>query len=114
MSGAKKKAARKAAENGVKKEKIYTLSESQITALKESATRDAVGTAFIMMLGLPCMSLRDKFDFGKTRMDRFAEGVLSYYESFNQGYITLEDCVKTIKEETGIDIEVRFRGGRVV
>ena len=56
------------------------------------------------MLGLPVMVLHDKFGFGPVRCERFTDAVLELYDSFEKGYVSLEDIHKTLKEETGITI----------
>lgn len=51
------------------------------------------------------MVLHDKFGFGPVRCERFTDAVLDLYESFDKGYVTLEDIHGALKEETGITIE---------
>ena len=97
---------------GVKNtEKIYTLNESQIKRLKDDAAKEAIDTAFILMLGLPVMILHDKYSLlmkrevdGKCREERFTDLLLDLYDSFDKGYLKLDDILKCIKEECGIDI----------
>ena len=50
------------------------------------------------------MILHDKFGFGLVRCERFTDAVLELYDSFEKGYVSLEDIHKTLKEETGITI----------
>lgn len=100
---------------GIKqKTKTYTLTDVQIRQLKEKARKDAIDTAFILMLSIPTMALRDKFGFGKTRLERFTDATLDLYTAFNEDYVTLEDLVNTLKEETGITLsynDIEVRGG---
>lgn len=85
-------------------EPTFTLKLSDIERMKKEAADEAISKEFVLMLGLPCMSLRDKFGFGKLRMCRFIDAVFSYYDSFNEGNVTLEDCLDCLKEETGTSI----------
>ena len=64
----------------------------------------AADKAFLLMLGLPVMVLHDKFGFGPVRCERFTDAVLELYDSFEKGYVSLEDIHLTLKEETGITI----------
>ena len=57
-----------------------------------------------MLLGL--MALRDEFDFGKVRMERFVDKMHDLLDSYNRGYISVLDLHDTIKEETGLDIKI--------
>lgn len=111
MSGAKKKAKKKSEQP---KEKVYTLTESQITQMKQDATDEAMGQALILMLSIPCMVMRDKHGYGKKRMSQYVDDVLDYWDSFNKGYISFEDCVKCLKEETGIDLIEEGKAKRLI
>lgn len=91
---------------GVKqKVATYNLSKDQIEALKKDAVEKASEQAFILMLGIPLIVMRDEFGFGKRRLEHIAERMLSHYEAFEQGYVTLDDIKTTIEEETGIIIK---------
>ena len=88
----------------VKKEPTINIKYSDIQKMKEEAMNKAVDTAFILMLGLPVLVLRDNWGFGKVRLERFIDQVIDMYEAFNEGYLTLDDIQKVIEEETGIEI----------
>ena len=91
--------------SGVKqKVRTYTLTDAQIQQIKTDAVREATSNAFTLLLGLPLITLHDKFGFGKVRLERFMDELLKQYESFDAGYITLNDLIETIKEETGVSI----------
>lgn len=60
MSGAKKKAARKAQEALNPKKRVYNLTEDDIARIKQDATNEALNKAFVLMLGIPAKVLRDK------------------------------------------------------
>ena len=94
-----------------KTKKTYTLTQGQIGEIKKQAADEAIHAAFILMCGLPLMALRDKFGFGKTRLERFSDALLDLYDSFDKGYITLEDLHKTIYEETGVKIKKKKKRG---
>ncbi|MBU5627719.1 hypothetical protein KQI82_12445 [Oscillibacter sp. MSJ-2] len=93
----------------VKKEAVWNIKASDIQKMKRDASRDAANLAFSMMLGLPVMVLHDKFGFGPVRCERFTDAVLELYDSFEKGYVSIEDIHGTLKEETGITIEPELR-----
>ena len=94
-----------------KAQKTYNITQGHLNEIKKAATNEATEVAFILMLGLPLMALRDKFGFGKVRLERFSDAVLDLYESFYEEYFTLDDIRKTIYEETGVKItEVKRHG----
>lgn len=90
-----------------KKEKTYLLKNDTLTTIKEESTKKAVNTAFTLMLGIPLMVLRDKYGFGKKRLEDFINFAIDLYDSFDKEYVTLEDLHQTIYEETGVKIEMR-------
>lgn len=59
-------------------------------------------TAFLL-LGI--MALRNKFDFGSARIERWIDEINDLRDSYEKGYISVQGLQKTIKEETGIEIK---------
>lgn len=95
--------------NSVKsKEPIYNLTYSQIESIKRNATEEAVRKlvpfATAKNFYFSMMILRDKYGFGKKRLGDFMEYMANLYESFGDGYLSLEDMEETIFEETGVRI----------
>ena len=113
MSGAKKKAERKAQEALQPKKRVYTLTEDDIARIKQDATNEALNKAFVLMLGIPSMVLRDKFGYGSVRLERFTDRCFDYYDSFQKGDITLQDCLDCLKEECGISIVEKAKQRRL-
>lgn len=93
----------------VKKEPVVNIKASDVQKMKLDASKEAAEKAFLLMLGLPVMALHDKFGFGPVRCERFTDAVLDLYDSFDKGYITLEDIHRTLKEESGITIERKVK-----
>lgn len=86
------------------KPKTYVLTDQQIAKLKADAVKEASERAFIAMLGIPMLTLRDEFDFGRIRLERFMERLLGKYKCFDEGYVGLEELKQAIKDETGVKI----------
>lgn len=89
----------------VKPEPVINVKSSDIKHIKEQATHEAVDKAFLLMLGLPMLVLRDKYGFGKVRCERFIDQVLDLYDSFNKDYVTLDDIHKALWDEAGVKLE---------
>ena len=98
---------RKAAKAGlpVKKEPVVNIKAADVQKMKQDASKEAADKAFLLMLGLAVMVLHVKFGFGPVRCERFTVAVLDLYDSFEKGYVTLDDIHGTLKEECGITIE---------
>lgn len=67
----------------------YNLTDRQITGIKQAATEEAAKRAFIMMIGIPILVLKDHFGQlirkeygGKTREQRFLDWCVEMYRSF--------------------------------
>lgn len=89
----------------VKPEPVINMKVSDVQRITKETTNKAVDQVFLLMLGLPALVLRDKWGFGKVRSERFIEQVLDLYNSFEQGYLTLEDIKECLWDEAGIKIE---------
>ena len=48
--------------------------------------------------------LHDKHGFGKKRLEKVSSQINDLMDSYNKGYINLEDLNSTLHEETGINI----------
>lgn len=95
----------------VQKEPVINVKASDIQAIKQQATTNAADTAFLLMLAIPVMVIHDKYPQlmrrevdGKPRAERFADLCLDLYDSFNKGYVTLDDLANCLWEEAGIKL----------
>jgi hypothetical protein len=89
-----------------KKEKtpVYNLTWEQIEQLKKDAAKEAIGSVIELTLGLPAMVLKDKYGFGKKRLPEFLDHVVDLYESYEMGYLTLQDIRDALWEEGGYKV----------
>ena len=94
-----------------KKQKTYTLTQAQIDQMKKEVSMEATKKAFIMMMGFPLLTLRDKFGFGKERLNRFMDKMLDLYEAYEMDYVDLDDLNDTIMKETGVTL-IKKREGK--
>ena len=94
-----------------KAQKTYTLTQAQIDQMKKEVSMEATKKAFIMMMGFPLLTLRDKFGFGKERLNRFMDKMLDLYEAYEMDYVDLDDLNDTIMKETGVTL-IKKREGK--
>lgn len=92
-----------------KKEKTptYNFTWEQIQQLKKEAAKEAVSEVIELTLGIPAMVLKDKYGFGKKRLPEALDHMVDLYESYEMGYLTLQDIRKALWEEGGYKIEKR-------
>lgn len=89
------------------KPRTYVLTDDQIEKIKRDAAHEATHKAFVMFLSIPVMVLHDKFGFGKTRLSRFMDYVLIWFESVYDNETQLRELIKVAEEECGIQITDR-------
>lgn len=87
-----------------KKVARYNLTWNQIEDIKRKATSEAMDFAFKQMMLLPLMVLRDKYGYGAKRLEEFIDNVADMLDSYNRGYLDLDDIEKTLEDETGIKV----------
>lgn len=92
-----------------KKTPTYNLTWEQIESMKRDACRQASRILWELMLGLPTMVLSDKHDFDADKLNEFVDDVLDLYDSYEQGYLTLQDVEATLKDEVGIIITEKYK-----
>lgn len=93
-------------------EPVINMKSSDVAKIKKQASKNAADIAFLLMIAIPVMVLHDKYSLlmkktvnGKSREERFAELCLDLYDSFEKGFVTIEDLHKCLWEEAGIKIE---------
>lgn len=90
---------------------LYPSKSTVMTGLlnktKKPAFDESALWAFQLMLAIPVMILRDKFEFSKEQSEEFVSKGLYYYDSLEQGLITMEELHECLWEEAGIKIESR-------
>ena len=87
-----------------KKTPTYNLTWEQIENIKLKATSEAMDFDFRQMILLPLMVLRDHYGFGAKRLEDYIDYVADMLDSYNKGYLNLDDIEKTLEEETGIKV----------
>lgn len=70
---------------------------------------DAIKRATDLSMAVPMMVLRDEFGFGQKRLLDFHNAFVELYDSISKGYLNINDIIKTINEETGVEIIERNR-----
>ena len=102
---------RQAERETAKKQKTYTLTQAQLDEKLKAVEMQATKKAFVMMMGFPLLTLRDKFGFGKERLNRFMDKMMDLYEAYEMDYVDLADLDRTIMEETGVTL-IKKREGK--
>ena len=92
------------------KTRTYVLTDDQIRQIKMDAVREATRRAFLMFMSIPIMVLHDKFGFRKTRLQRFLDYALLWFESVQNDETRLMELVNVAKEECEIDVINYERG----
>lgn len=104
------RAERRRAEKQATKAKVatYNLTQDQINKIKQDASREAIDTAFTLMLALPLeVLIGDGYwvKSAKKRLPKFMDEVLSLYDSWNKGVLTIEELREDLWNYGGIKLE---------
>lgn len=93
-----------------KKNKVptYNFTAQQIEATYmrgfNKGKEESLDFAIAYSMAVALMVLRDKFGFGAKRLNQFFDSYLDLYDSIDKNYLDIKDVLKTLKEETGIEI----------
>lgn len=88
-----------------KKTKTFTLTQIQIDELKKKAVEEATDKAFMLMLVLPLEVLISEgywLKSAKKRMPKFMDDILSLYDSYESGHLSMEEMEKDLWTYGGI------------
>lgn len=88
-----------------KKEAVVNIKRNDIDKMKKDATDKAVSRAFVLMMNVPLLVLRDKYGFGAKRLGKFMEYMLLQFEAIQEGYVNFDEMKTALEEETGIKVE---------
>lgn len=92
-----------------KSNKQIMLTQSEINRMNAEATE----RAYIVLFGTALIALRDKFGFGKKRLQEFQDAVLNQIKCVEEGYVTFSELKEIVEKETGLEI-IRTKGEIVV
>ena len=94
------------------KDPVINIKTSDIQNIKKQVTESATNTVFTLMLAIPVMVLHDKYAQlmkktvdGKPREERFADMCLELYDSYQKGYVSLEDLEECLWKEAGMKLQ---------
>ena len=100
---------RRQQKNLQKKQKVYTLTQSQIDKIRSDAMEEAVNQAMVLMLTLPLEVLITDY-WTKTAYKRgqeFTQKVLDLYHRWEAGEISMDDLKNDLWEYGGIRLEYK-------
>lgn len=85
-------------------QQIPTVEIAKLTKGLDDARMDGMQYATKILMAAMAMTLRDKYDFGPIRLDRFIGQIWDLMDSIAQGYLSVQDIHDAILEETGVEI----------
>lgn len=87
-------------------EKVYTFKQSELDKFKHDIVSEATNLAFLALLSMPLMALRDTFGFGQKRLNVFLGKLIDITKAFNEKYITLADLEQCLLDECNVRFDV--------
>lgn len=81
------------------------LDHRDLKVIYDTTKQESIRQAVELYSVAVAMVLRDKWGFGKVRLERFLGQVQYLFDSIEKDYVSLEDCKQTLLEECGIEIK---------
>lgn len=90
-----------------KQQPYFTNTKATSIFTNRKTEKEAEQDAYItfMYMGIQAlldMGLRDDFTFGQKEAEAFADKMVGLYDSFDKGYLDMNDIKETVYEETGL------------
>lgn len=82
----------------------HMYSQRQLEEMMQKEREKACEFAFLYMMHFSISALRDEFDFGSKRLERFVERTFEKYRCFDKDHVKVEEIRQEILKEVGIDI----------
>lgn len=86
-------------------EQLHAEINKGIDKFKDEIRDDVADKALRVIAYVPLIVLRDKWGFGKKRLQDFMYEFAKQVECLKKEYVSLEDMINVIQEETGLDIK---------
>lgn len=87
--------------------KVDPMVKAMMLQAKRSAAKQATDDIVRTLIAIPVMVLHDKWGFGQKRLERFVEQLVEVLDSYERGYITMDDLMQALRDEAGIDLRER-------
>ncbi|WP_455257210.1 hypothetical protein, partial [Peptoniphilus asaccharolyticus] len=85
----------------------YQMTMKQIEEMQQKYFEKGRKAAMDLAVAVPMMVLRDHYNFGRKRLEDFGELYSNMFDSVTKGYLNVPDMIRTLREETGIEIIVK-------
>lgn len=79
--------------------------ERAVKKVTQQEELESLRKAFLCLMWVVLMVLRDKYGFGRKRLEEFAVRSVDLFDSVNKEYCSVPDMKDTIFEETGLILE---------
>ena len=86
-------------------EQLYSEIKKGVEEFREELRAEAVDDALRVLSYVPLMVLRDKFGFGKVRLDRFLREFAEQVDCIENDFVGFDDMIEAIKDETGLNVD---------
>jgi hypothetical protein len=103
---------RRQAKNNAKAEKTYNVTHKQLVDMlereQEETVKKATEEAFMLMMIISTMTFHDyaeDFEKEEKGVELFAQKCYDLFDTFANGYVTLDELKAQLKEEVGIEIK---------
>ena len=86
-------------------EQLYSEIKKGVEEFREEIRDDVMDKALRVVAYVPLMVLRDKWGFGKKRLEKFLYEFAEQIDCLENKYVGFDDMIAAIKEETGLNVD---------
>ena len=80
------------------------INPTEVAYIKQEITREACEVAYKSLFAVVGMYMHDKYGWGTQRISKMMEYVNTQFDAINEGYLTVDDVLKVLKDEVDITI----------
>ena len=86
-------------------EQLHAEINKGIDKFREEIKDDVTDKALRVIAYVPLIVLRDKWGFGKKRLEKFLFEFAEQIDCLENQYVSFDDMIAAIKEETGLNVD---------
>lgn len=102
---------RRYAKGKMTKEELALLISDMANDISKDLINEKCYNTNVLFRAAILLHMHDKYGFGKKRLLALLDELEKTLEAYEEGYISIEDMIQTLKEETGVELVVEHWKG---
>ena len=102
---------RRYAKGKMTKEELALLISDMANDISKDIINEKCYNTNVLFRAAILLHMHDKYGFGKKRLLTLLDALEKTLEAYEEGYISIDDMIQTLKEETGVELVVEHWKG---